>query len=218
MSIQPSFDKHLTAWKLAVAGKSHAPLPVDVVAESLEQFTMWQNRLAKVKVEAEKAGYVCQYNKGGKPGRFAAWVVSGGFTLKVVYTDKAKRPQAVTQTSREAYHSLDFTTQRGQIAAIIFDSTMKGKSITRKEIEVFHGLGCNVVAGRVKELLEMSEAAQFVFGQYKYRLKVTGTRLSKCEGASNVPNEELVWMWEPVAGEVNCSRQKQNASQQNLFQ
>lgn len=196
MSIQTSFPEYLKAWKWAVSGKPKGTLPTDYAVYSQEAFAECCTEMAKAKVAANNKGIACQYNKGAKAGRAVAWIVANGVTLKVVFADKAKRQQAVTQTSRDAYHSMDFTTQRGQIASIIHEYTvLQGDpDITRKEIEVWQKIRCNVVCGRVKELLEMSEEKPFDFGGKPYRLQVVSTRLSKCDGASNVPNEALRWV------------------------
>lgn len=190
----------MESWRFAVAGMIHNPIPAEICATSLDEFKEWQQQIAREQVKLLNAGYRCNFNKGGTPsGRCAAWVVANGHTLKIVFNAKDKRPQQVTQTSREAYHSIDFTTQRGQIASIIFDATRSNQDITRKEIEVLHGLGCNQVTGRVKELLEMSETMPFQFGGKPYVLQVVTTRLSTCKGSSNVPNEALRWVL--VAGD-----------------
>ena len=128
-----------------------------------------------------------------------------GHILRVTLGKVAKRPQDVKPTSIEAYHTIDFTTQRDRIAEII---RQHHQGITRKEIEVFHGFGSNAVTGRVKELLEMSQEKPFRLDGGLYRLEVVGTRLSLCKGASNVPNEILQWM--PV-------KQPADAVQMDLF-
>jgi len=197
MNPQLSFHQALTAWKYAVVGKSAGPWPGEMAASSYEEFENWQAQLAATKIEANKKGYTCQFNKGGsKSGRVAAWVVANGNVFKIVFQAKAKRPQAVTQTSRNAYHTIDFETSRGQVAQAIFEYTvMNGlPDVTRKEIEVWQRMGCNQVTGRVKELLEMSEKAPFVFGGTPYRLQVVSVRLSKCDGASDKVNEGLRWV------------------------
>ena len=195
-----SFNQYLTAWKYHVVGKKAVQLPQELIASDLPEFQNWQRQLAQAKIDANKAGHTCNFNKGGAPsGRCAAWVVANGHTLKIVFNAKPKRPQQVTQTSREAYHSIDFTTQRGQVASIIFDATRSNQDITRKEIEVKYGLGSNQVTGRVKELLEMSEKMPFEFSGKPYVLQVVNTRLSACKGSSNVPNEALRWVL--VAGD-----------------
>ena len=193
MSIQ-SFPEYLVAWKWAVSGKPKGALPTEYAVHSKEAFAECCAEMAATKVVANKKGIACQYNKGSKSGRAVAWIVANGFTLKVVFADKAKRPQAVTQTSLNAYYTIDFTTQRGQVADAIFAYTRLDADVTRKELEVWQNLGSNLVCGRVKELLEMSETAPFNFGGKPYRLQVVKTRLSKCLGASDKPNEALRWV------------------------
>ena len=190
MSIQ-SFPEYLAAWKWAVSGKPKGALPTEYAVHSKEAFAECCAEMAATKVAANKKGIACQYNKGAKSGRAVAWIVANGHTLKVVFADKGKRPQAVTQTSLNAYYTIDFTTQRDQIAEII---RQYHQGITRKEIEVFHRFGSNQVTGRTKELLEMSQEKPFLLCGAPYRLRVIGTRLSTCEGASNVPNEVLQWV------------------------
>lgn len=93
-----SFNQHLTAWKQAVKGDKHTPLPLEVVAATFDRFKNWQSQLQATKIEAGKHRYPCQFNKGGtKSGRMAAWITSGGFTLKIAFTAKTKRPQAVSR-------------------------------------------------------------------------------------------------------------------------
>ena len=193
MTTHQAFQAHLTSWKHAVAGYHHDPLPVEVVAETLEQFNEWAKTLAQVKIQANKHGFLCEFNKGGSP-RKAAWIKSGPYTLKVVFTAGAKRVQSVTETSREAYHTIDFTTQRGKIADAIFSYSKLGADVTRKELQLWQHLDSNQVCGRVKELLEMSEEKPFSFGDKKYRLDIVCSRLSKCSGSSDKANEALKWV------------------------
>lgn len=123
------------------------------------------------------------------PGKYVA-LTYGGLTLRV-QTPKGTKKTNVAHTSRDAYHSIDFASQRDRIAEII---RQHHQGITRKEIEVYHNFGSNAVTGRVKELLEMSQEKPFLLSGGLYRLQVTGTRLSLCRGASRVPNEILKWM------------------------
>lgn len=104
---QPTFQIALASWILAVDGQPHSPIPLEVQAETAEQFQAWAKEMAAAKLSANRGGHDCQHNKGTFNGRPVAWITSEGHTLKVVFKAKAKRPQAVTETSREAYHSLD---------------------------------------------------------------------------------------------------------------
>jgi len=114
--------------------------------------------------------------------------------LRVTLEKTTKRAQDVKPTSKEAYHTIDFTTQRGKVAEAIFAYSRLGADVTRKELEVWQNLGSNVVCGRVKELLEMSAETPFLFAGKPYVLQIASTRLSKCKGASEVKNEALQWM------------------------
>lgn len=138
-------------------------------------------------------------------GKYVA-ITYGGLTLRV-QTPKAPKKTNVTATSIEAYHSIDFTSQRDRIAEIIWQYRNYEKGITRKEIEVFHNFGSNAVTGRVKELLEMSQEKPFLLSGGLYMLQVVGTRLSLCAGASRVPNEVLQWM--PVSEPSPVGEQKE---------
>lgn len=153
MNPQPTFHQHLTAWKWAVAGKSHAPLPPEIVAASPEEFSLWSNQLAQAKVDANKAGYQCQFNKGSKPGRSAAWVVSGGHTLKVVFTAK-KQPtkKGVAATSIEKYHSLDTRGQTMQVAMVAASLTQKHGHTTDSQVAEFVGIPSARVSARRNEI------------------------------------------------------------------
>ena len=187
------FFTTLQFWKRAVAGQPHAPLPQEIEAENEAQYTAWIETLGAAKIAANKAGHPCQFNKGGTSTRRVAWIKSGPHTLKVVFSQKA-RAQAVTQTSKAAYHSIDFTKQMGKVAELLFKHSLRGEDVTRKELEVFYSIPSNVVTGRVNELLKLSEKAPFEFGGKLYTLTTTTPRLSVCPGASPVKNEGLMWV------------------------
>ena len=187
------FINAVAAWYLAIDGKEHPALPQQLEAQTEDQYESWCISLGATKIAANKAGHTCQFNKGGTSTRRACWIKSGPHTLKVVFSQKA-RAQAVTETSKAAYHSLDFTTQRGLVAQIIFERSSRGLDVTRKEIEALYKLPSNVVTGRVNELLKLSMEAPFVFGGKLYTLTTTPARLSVCPGASPVKNEGLMWV------------------------
>lgn len=132
---------------------------------------------------------------------FTFCVKSNGKTCRFNLTRSGKgtRQQAVTQTSKAAYHTIDFTTQRGKIAEAIWNESKAGKDVTRQELSILHGFEKNAVCGRVNELLKASQEAPFEFEGRRYRLVVTEPRLSRFKGASNVKNEGLRW-W-PVEAE-----------------
>ena len=141
----PSFAQHLTAWKFAVKGQKHPPLPIEIVATTLDEFQNWQAQHMQKKIAANKAGYHCQFNKGGtKSGRMAAWITSGGFTLKIAFTAKTKRPQAVTETSRAAYRTVDL----GERCEAVARAAIKLGLCTDNEVGREIGMPANLVSGR----------------------------------------------------------------------
>jgi hypothetical protein len=189
----PSFAQHLTAWKESVAGQKHPPLPLEIVATTLDEFRNWQAQLQATKIEAGKHGYACQFNKGGtKSGRVAAWITSGGFTLKIAFTAKKETKHTnVTETSRNSYHSQDFTTQEDKIAKAIFDHSILGGDITRAEIANWTGIQEGRVSARVFSLLKQYRDGGYTDKSGNYRLVLTAPRLSVFIGASKVPNEAM---------------------------
>ena len=149
-----------------------------------------------------KRGITCRVSGSKDVVKYGFKVAAGGseFQVNPVHVPfVGKRPQAVTETSREAYHSLDFSTQRGKIAEAIWNESKAGRDVTRQELSVLHGFEKNAVCGRVNELLKASQDAPFEFEGRRYRLIVTEPRLSRFKGASNKPNEGLRW-W-PVDAE-----------------
>lgn len=194
MNPQPSFNQHLTAWKWAVAGKSHSPIPLEIVAASLNEFQNWQAQLQATKIEAEKAKYKCQFNKGGtQSGRVAAWITCNGFTLKIAFTSKAKQPKHTntTATSRNAFHSQDFSTQAAQVAKTIFDHSILDGDITRAEIAHWLGIQEGRVSARVFALLKEYKDGGYTDKSGNYRLVLTVPRLSRCANASDKLNEAM---------------------------
>lgn len=149
-----------------------------------------------------KRGITCRVSGSKDVVKYGFKVAAGGseFQVNPVHVPfVGKRPQAVTETSREAYHSLDFSTQRGKIAEAIWNESKAGRDVTRQELSVLHNFEKNAVCGRVNELLKASQDAPFEFEGRRYRLVVTEPRLSRFKGASNKPNEGLRW-W-PVDAE-----------------
>ena len=142
----PSFAQHLTAWKQAVAGQKHPPLPLEIIATSQKEFLNWQAQLQGAKIAANKAGYDCSFSKGAmRSGRMAAWVVSYGHTLKIAFTAvKAKRAQAVTQTSRDAYKTVDL----GERCEAVARAAIKLGVCTDNEVGREIGMPANLVSGR----------------------------------------------------------------------
>ena len=145
MNTPLSFNQYLTAWKYHVVGKTAVQLPPELIASDLQEFQNWQRQLAQAKIDANNAGHTCNFNKGGTPsGRCAAWVVANGHTLKIVFNAKAKRPQAVTQTSREAYKTVDL----GERCEAVARAAIKLGVCTDNEVGREIGMPANLVSGR----------------------------------------------------------------------
>jgi hypothetical protein len=111
-------------------------------------------------------------------------------TLRV-QVEKAAKHTNVTETSRNAYHSTDFSTQEKRIAAFIFLHTKDGGDVTRAEIANRIGVQEGRVAARVNALLKEYGQGGYTSPHGNYRLVLTGKRLSKYAGASDKPNEAL---------------------------
>ncbi len=112
----------------------------------------------------------------------------GGYILRVTLAKTPKHTQT-TATSREAYHSTDFSTQEGKVAQIIMAKT--GEDITRAEIAYILDIQEGRVSGRVNSLLKKYRDGGFWYGEKEYRLILTVPRLSRCPGASTKPNEAM---------------------------
>jgi len=106
-----------------------------------------------------------------------------------VTLEKVAKHTNTTATSREAYHSTDFSTQEGKVAQIIMAKT--GEDITRAEIAYILDIQEGRVSGRVNSLLKKYRDGEFWYGEKEYRLVLTLPRLSRCPGASTKPNEAM---------------------------
>lgn len=171
----PSFNQHLTAWKQAVAGQKHPPLPLEIVATSLDEFQNWQGQLQATKIKAEWSGYTCQFNKGGtKSGRMAAWIVCNGHTLKITFT-AAKQPKHTnaTQTSKESYHALDLGDACKEMALFALDMMEDFGYCTDLGVERQSGkLKSNLVSAR-RANIEKAGGIKLDNGEI-YQIEMTG--------------------------------------------
>jgi len=111
-----------------------------------------------------------------------------GDAFTVRFKAAITRPQAVTETSREAYHTLDFSTSQGSVLSAIYGATLNGLDITRAEIAALLQMEKSSVSGRVNELMKMSEAQPFKINGKYYRLSDTDKRRSNLPDAT-VKNE-----------------------------
>jgi len=153
MTTHQTFQTHLTSWKHAVAGNPHLPLPVDVVAESMDQFNEWAKILAQVKIQANKAGFLCEFNKGGS-SRKAAWIKSGPYTLKVVFTAGANPTikKGVADSSIEKYHDIDTRNQTMKVAMAAASLTKEYGYTTDSEVAEIVGIPSARVSARRTEI------------------------------------------------------------------
>lgn len=113
-----------------------------------------------------------------------------GFTLRV-QTQKVTKRTNVAATSINSYHSQDFSTQALRIARYIFDASILDGDITRAEIASYLSIQEGRVSARVFALLKQYKDGGYTDKSGEYRLALTAPRLSRCEGASKVPNEAM---------------------------
>jgi hypothetical protein len=172
----PSFHQCLTAWKFSVSGKSTWQWPAEIQADSIEQFEMWQKTLADTKVQANKNGFACQFNKGGsKSGRCAAWVVSNGHTLKIAYVAPTKRKQAVTETSREAYKTVNL----GERCEVVAREALRLGVCTDNEVARSLGVPPSSVSARRNNI---EDAQGITLDGKQYALRMEGSKIDEVTG------------------------------------
>lgn len=187
-----NIQQHIKNWKRAVAGLPHDSWPNPIDAANLAEYREWCKELSTAQGDANKAGYVCSAKGVEKKdkGYVRMWIDVKGCSIGVKY-QHATRPQAVTDTSRAAYMTVDFTTVRGRIAQAIMDATVAGRDITRNEIVETTGISVNSVCGRVNELLKGTAETPIQADGKTWRLMVTGRRKSNITGGGEVENEAL---------------------------
>jgi len=200
MTTHQTFQSHLTSWKHAVAGNPHDPLPVEVVAEYLEQFYEWAKILAQAKIQANKHGFLCEFNKGGS-SRKAAWIKSGPYTLKVVFNAGAKRAQAVTETSREAYKSVDLSTSCEEVAR----AAIKIGVVTDNEVARVLNMVPSSVSARRNNIIDAKGIT--IDGRF-YMHEIRGTRIDPV-------TKRRCTAWALYALADHC--RNENAGQAELF-
>lgn len=113
-----------------------------------------------------------------------------GHILRVTLAKTPKHTQT-TATSRNAFHSQDFSTQAAQVAKTIFDHSILDGDITRAEIAHWLGIQEGRVSARVFALLKEYKDGGYTDKSGNYRLVLTVPRLSRCPGASTKPNEAM---------------------------
>lgn len=153
----PTFHQALTAWNMAIKGEKHFPLPIEVTCETAEIFNNQCAQLGQAKIEANKAGFYCQFNRSGKGARMAAWITSGGFTLKIAYTAKKEAKHTnVAQTSKEAYHSLDLGDSCKEMAIFAIGAMMRDGYCTDRGVERRSNgaISSNLVSARRADIIK----------------------------------------------------------------
>ncbi len=112
--------------------------------------------------------------------------------IRVTLKEGAKQT-AVTETSRHAYHTSDFSTQAAQVAGYVFDRSQNGGDVTRAEIADALKIQEGRVAARVNVLLKQYENGGYTAPSGEYRLVLTTPRISRFQGASDKPNEAMLF-------------------------
>lgn len=186
-----NIQQHIKNWKRAVAGWDFAAWPEVIEASSEQEFYLWCRLLNDATAKANAAGHNARGRGTGKKGeKQTMWITAKEYSLKIAYTPRP-RQRAVTDTSRAAYMTVDFTTVRGRIAQAIMDATVAGRDITRNEIVETTGISVNSVCGRVNELLKGTAETPIQADGKTWRLMVTGRRKSNITGGGEVENEAL---------------------------
>ena len=126
---------------------------------------------------------------GGVEGKYVQ-LSYDGYILRVTLAKVAKHTNT-TVTSRNAYHSTDFSTQSAQVARTIFDHSILDGDITRAEIAHWLGIQEGRVSARVFALLKEYKDGGYTDKSGNYRLVLTVPRLSRCANASDKLNEAM---------------------------
>ncbi|GAB4486659.1 MAG: hypothetical protein OHK0019_00730 [Saprospiraceae bacterium] len=182
-------ETHIGNWKKAVAGWQHEAWPEAIETHDEREYMRWSVLLNHATTAAKRGGYPAsmrgaEAQSGGKK----MWATANGKRLTIAYTPKPRK-QAVTDTSKAAYQTINFDTVRGKVALCIMEATKAGGDITRNEIVEKTGLSVNNVCGRVNELLNAETPLRIE--EKDWRLVVCGERLTNLPGAANVKNEAL---------------------------
>lgn len=181
---EPAYLEPLRAFYRKAQGN---PTPQDkrqseeYVAASEDQFS----DICALMLKAQKAlGEGCRFS-GSKQsaGNVSAWITCDGFRFRVRYRF-ATRAQAVTDTSRAAYHTLDFSSERGRVADTIL--RLSADDVTRAEIAYLTGLEKSSVSGRVNELFDLCQSGPVKLRDALYTLEHTQKRPSDFPGAPAV--------------------------------
>ena len=176
-------------WKKCVAGWQHEAWPEAIETHDEREYMRWSVLLNHATTAAKRGGYPASMRGAETPsGGKKMWATANGKRLTITYIPKPRK-QAVADTSKQAYHTLNFDTVRGKVALCIMEATKSGKDVTRNEIVEKTGIAINSVCPRVSELMECETPIRIE--EKDWRLVVCGERLTNLPGAANVKNEAL---------------------------
>ena len=182
-------EKHIGNWKKAVAGWPHEAWPEAIETHDEREYMRWSALLNQATTAAKRGGYRASMGGAETPsGGKKMWATANGKRLTICFVPKPRR-QAVTDTSKAAYQTINFDTVRGKVALCIMEATKAGKDVTRNEIVEKTGIPINSVCPRVSELMECETPIRIE--EQNWRLVVCGERLTNLPGAANVKNEAL---------------------------
>ena len=160
-------------------------IPATFETAYMAEYTAAVQHLGKVRGFLLEAGVECTLKGGIKPdSRWTVLRAETGESFTVRFKAAKTRPQAVTGTSRDAYHTLDFSSERGRVADCIL--RMSAGDVTRAEIAYQTGLEKSSVSGRVNELFGLCESGPLKLRDAFYTLEHTQKRISDFPGAPAV--------------------------------
>lgn len=183
-----SIQAHIDNWKKAVATWQYTPWPETITTDDLKIYRFWCNELNKAAISARDKNYMVTVKGIDKPkgGGKSMYIRHDVHTLKIAYVPRP-RQQAVTETSKAAFHALERTSLQGRIAELIGERSVGGGNVTRKEIAAALDLETSTVSARVNELLSLPG---FHLNGQKCKIVITGERVSNVPGAK-MKNEAL---------------------------
>ena len=203
MNPQPTPTLHDLRWKFLQAASNGTPFP----SQTIQVATLQELESAAADMlQTQKA--LRDNNKevkfGGVEGKYVQ-LSHDGYTLRVSL-EKTQKHTNTTATSRNAFHSQDFSTQAAQVAKTIFDHSILDGDITRAEIADRLGIQEGRVSARVFALLKEYKDGGYTDKSGNYRLVLTVPRLSRCANASDKLNEAMRFQkCEPAADAVQTS-------------
>ncbi len=138
-------------FKLAMFEKPFEAWP-ELAYHSQEAFQMAQRQLGDLVLAARKAGYTIRHSGAENRKEKTAWnrISFGARVLTIRYAAAPVRVVNVRDTSREAYHTVDFSTALGRVAAAI----MANPDSLRGEIAQMLDMEKSTCTARIADLLK----------------------------------------------------------------